>query len=195
MTSSTVVIAFLARAGSGKSMAAKHLIHRHGAARVSFAGPLKELAKRLLDLSEDQVYGHLKETLDDRYGMTPRVFLQRLGNEARDIIGPRVWIDAALNAIERTSNRLVVIDDCRYVNEAEAIASLTNGHVIKIESPDRDSQADPNHPSEAEVDKVPDRFLSGILVNKQEYGPTPFLSALDGLVGELLRVFPGRLRG
>ena len=165
-----MIIAFLARAGSGKTTAAKYLEKKHGAVRVSFAGPLKELAKRLYDLTDEQVYGSLKEEPDERLeelfgdeGVTPRRVLQLLGNQAREIIGRDVWIRAAMN--ECAKHRLAVIDDCRYVNEAEAVAAV-GGLVIKIEAPTRKSSADPNHPSEAEVDRVPEELLTATIENR-----------------------------
>ena len=201
MTAKTVVIAFLARAGSGKTTAAQYLIENHGAVRVSFAGPLKELARGLMDFNDEQLYGSLKETIDERYGMTPRTFLQRLGNQARQIIGENVWIDAAMNTIKENEGRLIVIDDCRYLNEAEAISALyldgdgkTEGHVIKIVSLDRTSVADPHHPSEAGVDLVPEVLLFATLVNDQHKGLESFKEMVQEVVIDALGVFPGRLR-
>lgn len=194
-----IIIAFLARAGSGKSTAAAFVEKHWGPVeRVSFAGPLKEMAKELYGFSDDQVYGSLKETPDARLdqingphpfseAVTPRQMLQRLGNTARNIIGPRVWVDAALNTISESPHRIAVIDDCRYINEAKAIAGLPGGYVIKLEAPDRESNADPNHPSEAEVDKVPLRYVQSVIRNEQALGLDAFHTALrralEGILG------------
>lgn len=191
-----IVIAFLARAGSGKSTAAAFVEKHWGPVeRVSFAGPLKELAKRLYGLDDEQVYGSMKEEYsphlaglwDNDSTATPRHALQLLGNEARNIIGPRVWIDAALNAVEKSPHRIAVIDDCRHVNEVEAIAALPHGYVIKIEAPDRVSNADPNHPSEAQVDEAPMRCLQAVIRNEQALGLDAFYTSLRRALEGILR--------
>ena len=197
-----IVIAFLARAGSGKSTAAQYLSDRHGAEKVSFAAPLKELAKHLWGFTDSQVYGDNKESADevlaelwDVDNATPRMALQLLGNQAREIIGKNVWIDAAMNSIEKAESNLVVIDDCRYLNEVMAISELPHGHVIKIVSPDRQSNADPNHPSEAEVDRAPESLLSAIVSNPQSEGLEAFHRTLSACLPSIMNTFPGKLRG
>lgn len=187
----TPVIAFLARAGSGKSTAADYLIEHHGAVRVSFAGPLKELARGLMDFNDEQLFGSLKETVDGRYGMTPRAFMQRLGNNARQCIGETVWVDAALNAIKKQEGRLVVIDDCRYPNEAEALAALPDSRVIKIVSPDRNSAADPNHPSEAGVDECRPEDIYQTIINDQYKGIELFRSKIQDIAIDALGLYRG----
>ena len=182
------VIAFLGRAGSGKSTAAKYVIENMGAQRVSFAGPLKELARHLLELSEDQVYGsqEVKETVDPRYGFTPRQFLQRLGNGAREIISKDVWINAMLTTIQKSDSQLFVIDDCRYVNEAKLISESPEirGFVIKLECPNAETSADPNHPSEAEVDQVPPGFISQTIVSSRSPGSADLLTKVRTVLEE-----------
>lgn len=192
----TTVIAFLARAGSGKTTASNYLVEKHGAIIVSFAAPLKKLAGALFDLSEDQLYGELKEKPDPRQlnNSSPRQLMQALGNEARKCLGESVWINAALNTINQHKGRLIVIDDCRYPNEAEAIANLSGGHVVKIISPDRNSKADPNHPSEAGVDLVSDEHLFDVITNTQSLGLDFFEEQIHHVLMRALGIFPGELR-
>lgn len=167
------VLGLLGKAGSGKSTAAQHLVKTVGAVRVSLAGPLKEIAKVVWEFSDDQVYGDaaIKEMIDPRWNMSPRVALQRLGNSARKFIDPEVWITACFRDIQRRAEtnaaRIFIIDDCRYINEAAAIATTTmfSGRVVRIDCPVRDSGADPLHPSEAEIDRVPHEYIWDTLVN------------------------------
>lgn len=119
-----MIIAIMGPAGSGKSTAAQHLVEKYGAIRYSFAGPLKELAKRTLDLSDAQCYGTQaeKEAIDPRYGFSARWFLQRLGTEgARVTFGSDFWTRMLIDKIKRENPPLAVIDDARFVNEATAI--------------------------------------------------------------------------
>jgi hypothetical protein len=189
-----IVIALLGRAGSGKSTAANYIVDNYNAERVSFAGPLKKLAKLLLELSDEQVYGsqEVKETVDPRYGLTPRVFMQRLGNGAREVIGKTVWVDACMFNILNTfsndpSKRVFVIDDCRYRNEAEMVCNnpAIRGLVIKLVCPDAQTAADPNHPSEAEVDLVPPQHISATVVSKRSPGSVDLLDRVKKALHEL----------
>lgn len=189
------VIALLGRAGSGKSTAAKHIVEEYGARKVSFAGPLKELARLLMDFSDEQLYGtqEAKETVDPRYGMTSRQFLQRLGNGARETIGRDVWANALLFNILQTFSRegqnasLFVIDDCRYRNEAKMIVEneAWNGFVVKLECPDAQTVADPNHPSEAEVDMVPPDHISRRIVSCRSPGSKDLLDRVTQVMQDL----------
>ena len=155
-----IVIGLLGRAGSGKSSAAKYLAEKIHAQRHSFARPVKDLAKRVFQFSDEQVYGTQaqKETIDPRYGISPREALIRIGDGARHAIGPSVWIDCCFNAMRSSlaEGRVCVIEDTRYPNEAGAIVASTdfNGFVVKLDYADRASGADPNAPSECSVDEV-----------------------------------------
>lgn len=152
---STRVIALLGVAGAGKSEIASYLCERYGARRYSFAYLLKEIAKRTLDLTEEQVRGTQaeKEAIDPRYNFTPRWFLQRLGTEGvRNVLGADFWIRATLARIATDAPELAVIDDCRFGNEARAVRAC-NGHVWRVLPPPSGaiSSADATHASEREI--------------------------------------------
>ena len=191
------VVAFLARAGHGKTTAATHLVDHHGAYIVSFAGPLKRLVKLLItEWGDDHVYGptHIKEEVDSRLGFSPTQFMQRLGEGARVELGRKVWVDAALNEIHKVyqedpTKDLFVIDDARYINEAEALSTDSSiiGHVIKLVCPDAQSKRDPNHPSEAQVDQIPPQYISQTIISAR----SPESSDLKAKVDEAFKVlFP-----
>lgn len=144
------LIALMGPAGSGKSTAAKYLETYYGARIYSFAQPLKELAMRTLDFTHDQCFGtqEQKETVDPRYGFSPRWFLQRLGTEGcRGTFGPNFWTDLTINKIMRDKPSLAVIDDCRFRDETGAVHRV-GGSVWMLSCPDRQSAADGTHESE-----------------------------------------------
>lgn len=124
------VVALTGAAGSGKSTAAGYLIRRHGYERVKFAGPLKNMC-RAIGLSEDHIEGDLKEVPSDMLcGKTPRHLMQALGTElGRNLIGEDFWIRLWLHRV--AAAKRVVVDDCRFPNEAEAVRSL-GGVIIKL---------------------------------------------------------------
>lgn len=128
------IIAFTGLAGSGKSTAAAHLVNRYGYQRVRFAGPLKAMMAAL-GLTHDEIEGHLKEKPCALLGgKTPRQAMQWLGTEfGRDLIDRDLWIRAWQAELARTSGH-VVIDDCRFPNESEAVQAA-GGVIIRIERP------------------------------------------------------------
>jgi hypothetical protein len=136
------VVALTGAAGSGKSTAADYLVGT-GWKRVKFAGPLKDMMRALYrgagradDQIERRIEGDLKEQPDPLLGAmnTPRWAMQTLGTQwGRDLITPDLWtgiaacrIRAHLDAGDR-----VVVDDCRFENEAAAIRAL-GGRVVRL---------------------------------------------------------------
>lgn len=129
------VVAFTGVAGSGKSTAASYLIEKHGYFRVRFAGPLKA-AMAAMGFSEAEIEGELKETPNDALGgKTPRYAMQTLGTEwGRNCIIDDFWIRLWRRDVDAVlaSGGRVVVDDCRFPNEAQAIRKL-GGDIFKIE--------------------------------------------------------------
>jgi len=156
------IIGVLGPAASGKSTLAQYLVDKYGAKRYSFAHPLKKIVRQAFDLTKDQVWGSQasKETVDPRYGVSPRWLLQRLGTEGiRNTLGADFWWELCLQQILDDAPTLAVIDDFRFNNEVNGFLSLNINHdpkfpmvhVWRIESDRaRDTQADASHQSEAE---------------------------------------------
>lgn len=121
------IIAFAGLMGSGKTTAAFRLVEVHGYRRIRFAGPLKDMAYAF-GLSWDHIDGSLKEQPCELLGgKTPREFMQLLGTEfGRNMIAPDIWVRAWKHAVEQVPPHIgVVVDDCRFPNEAAAVRSLS----------------------------------------------------------------------
>jgi hypothetical protein len=130
------IIAFTGLAGAGKSTAALHLVKNRNFQRVRFAGPLKAMMAAL-GLSPAQIDGNEKELPCDLLGgKTPRFAMQTIGTEwGRDLIGPDLWIRAWQHAVAALPAGVpVVVDDCRFPNEAAAIVAA-GGVLVHIERP------------------------------------------------------------
>jgi hypothetical protein len=157
-----VVVAFTAYAGSGKTTAARYLAERHGFKCLSFSAPIKRVAMDVMDFTEEQVYGStaLKETVDPRYGISPRTFQQRLGVTMRDCVGPDIWIRPVVDTILADGpSRRFVIDDLRFDNEFSELMRLdTDGlaHVVivGIVAETRTSTDDGTDPTEADISSL-----------------------------------------
>lgn len=121
------VIALTGLAGSGKSTASKYLVEKHGYQLVKFAGPLKDML-RAIGFGEDDIEGSDKELSNSLLcDKTPRHAMQTLGTEwGRKCIGENfwtgLWVDTATGVIAKGGR--VVVDDCRFPNEAAEIRKL-----------------------------------------------------------------------
>ncbi len=128
------VVAFTGQAGSGKSTATRYLIERHGYTLVKFAGPLKDMM-RAIGLSEAQIEGSLKEKPCNLLaGKTPRHAMQTLGTEwGRNCIGDGFWINLWRERVVDIFAQAgrVVVDDCRFPNEAHAVRKL-GGDIYRL---------------------------------------------------------------
>lgn len=152
------IVGLLGPAGSGKTTVANYLVEKYGAKRYAFGDPLKELAKRTLDFSDDQLYGSqsTKEAVDPRYGFSPRWFLQRLGTEGvRTVFGDDFWVQLCLERIYKDRPPLAVIDDVRFVNEASVLLSENGKSDIQTFVWKLEKEHTGDHPSESEWRDAP----------------------------------------
>ena len=161
---------------AGKSSVANILVARFGFTIMKVASPLKNMLRTFLDecgvdadTIERMIEGDLKNVPSEHLaGQTPRWAMQSLGTEwGRVLMGPALWIRAAVYRVRARSGR-IVIDDCRYRNEAEAIREELGGQVWKIFRPGLETA---EHSSEREQSEViPDLVIdnSGTLDDLEE---------------------------
>ena len=151
-------IGLIGTKGSGKDTLADYLVNTKGFVKYSFAKPVKDISKILFNLSEEQLYGNLKETIDDKIGISPRVIFQRLGTEfGQDLIyklfpelkiKKNTWLKLFDLFLEKNKDKNIVIADVRFVHEINYLKKL-NFNIIKIYR--KDSLID-NHVSEKQND-------------------------------------------
>lgn len=121
-----IIIGLLGKAGSGKSTIAKHLQSK-GFRIISFADPIKELAREYFSLTTEEVY----ETKPPH----ARTILQGLGSFIREQIDENWIVNEAVMKMKYSENHKFVIDDIRLEEEAKFIKEI-GGLVVKIECPD-----------------------------------------------------------
>lgn len=136
--------------GHGKDTAAGFLIEE-GFERVSFAGVLKDACANIFGWDRILLEGNTpesrvwRETVDkwwanrlDMPNFTPRLALQQIGTDAlRTHWHPDIWVAACERQIIN-SEKNVVISDCRFFNELQAIKNLggTTAVVWRDDKPD-----------------------------------------------------------
>lgn len=142
------------KARSGKDTVADYLVEHHGYMRRAFADSLKEACRAIFQLSDEQLYGSLKETVDEFWNTTPRDILQRVGTEALRVgYHPDVWVMSLKKFIQSSNCADWIISDVRFPNEAQAIKDL-GGIVVRVDRDNRDGiSAGYKHPSEISMDK------------------------------------------
>jgi len=145
---------------SGKTTIASYL-HAAGYKRVSFAAPLKRLVALLLEElglpeAEAMRYVHKdKEEIIPLVRTTARHMLQTIGTEyGRSCIHPPLWVMCAEAQITQlmAEGTSVVIDDCRFPNEAALILRL-GGELWRVER--SSATRTTSHASEGSLDDYP----------------------------------------
>lgn len=177
-------IALIGRARSGKDTVAARLVSRFAYTRMAFADPLKTVALGVdpIVAYEPSGYGPLPtrlsavvqrygwETAKDRFPEVRRT-LQRAGQSVREQ-DPGFWLGLALDkvTVADTWNLPVVITDCRYPNEAEALR-VRGFRLVRVMRPGY-SDTDATHESETALDDYPaDATIANI-------GTVPYLNSL-----------------
>jgi len=139
-----MIIGICGLIGAGKDTAADYLVNFHGFRRDSFAATLKDAVAAVFGWNMDLLEGRTKgarewrEQVDpwwsQRLGMeiTPRWILQNWGTEVcRNGFHKDIWIASLENKLRQTNDN-VVISDCRFFNEVDAIRNL-GGKIVWIQ--------------------------------------------------------------
>lgn len=156
------IIGFAGRKGSGKDTCADILVQHYGFDKRAFATPLKSFCQQLFLLSDDQLWGNLRDIVDDRYGHTPRQLLQKFGTDfIRDCISPNFWVDR-FSTWYKAQSGSVVVSDVRFQNEVATIQQL-GGRVYLVERPDI---AVFDHHKSEEAESL--KGLNGIITNDRD---------------------------
>ena len=165
-----VLVGLSGRAGSGKDTTANLLVGHflNDGAQVktlSFAGKLKDVICDVFGLNavvfEDRALKN--QPMLELQGKSPREVAQFLGTEAFRSIRSEVWVDYAMRQARRYLSQgiSVILTDCRFLNEADVIASY-GGRVVSIE---RDSVEVYDHPSETAIDEIKARYATATIQN------------------------------
>ena len=167
--SNKTIIQILGQARAGKDWTSYKLQEAFKARGVSaevmsYAAPMKRIAAKLFGISLDTLDDFKNrsdnvsiEVYDDKvktdttstcfqFNTNFREILQRLGNEAmKSEFGDDVWAQLAIKNIKESTSDVIIMSDCRFNVELEAIGGITvrvNNHSLP---------APMNHPSELEL--------------------------------------------
>lgn len=129
--------------GAGKDTVADYLVNIHEFRRDSFAATLKDAVSAVFGWDRDMLEGRTRSSREwreqpdhwwsKRLGIevTPRLMLQLWGTEVcRNGFHDDIWIASLENKLRNTTDN-VVISDCRFPNEIQAIRNQ-QGIVIQV---------------------------------------------------------------
>jgi hypothetical protein len=129
------IIGLLGRSRSGKDTAAEYICQQipyYQIVRLSY--PLKRAVCCLYDYTMDQVESSSKETIDTRWGKTPRETIQSLTDYMMSYMGHDFFSRTLFGAYDRHRDYsdYIIIPDIRYSHDILEIQKR-GGIVIKIE--------------------------------------------------------------
>lgn len=174
--------------GSGKDTIADYLTTFHGYKRISFAGTLKDACAAVFGWDRELLEGTTKssrewrEQLDvwwsERLGipeLTPRWVLQQWGTEVcRQGFHNDIWVASVENQLRKAKDN-IVITDCRFANEVDAIKNA-GGMTLRVERGERPEWYD----SAVKYNRGPNSnsqwALSKIILDKQKIHASEYSS-------------------
>lgn len=146
-----VLIGITGRKQVGKDTVAKYLCRRHGFVKYAFAQPLKEACRLLFLLSDEQLNDSVwKETVDTRWGKTPRQIMQMVGTDIfRDHVDQEFWTRHFQMWLDQQTDENIIVSDVRFQNEADVI-KRNGGYIMEVRRPHLHPSQD-HHASETQV--------------------------------------------
>ena len=153
--------------------------------RVAFADKLKQVCMLLFGLSYEQCYGskEIKETIDPRYGMSPREIMQKVGEAMRKIY-PDIWVDTVFYTTipdhQKDGYDFFVISDVRYPNEGDKVHK-ESGTLVKVLRDAGGVEVGAEHSSETAMKKYTD--FDFIIDNNGSF--EEYFGKLDELMEEI----------
>lgn len=159
-----MLIGITGKKRAGKDVCAAHLEKYYGFIHYKFASAIKTSVGSIFLWDDEWINGEFKETIDPRWGISPREAQQAIGTELfrerlpeifpkfNKCIGNNIWVQRFkyfYEGLPKTAN--VVVSDIRFLNEAESIKAL-GGIIVRVDRKGLVS-IDP-HPSEMEMGRI-----------------------------------------
>ena len=140
-----MVVGLVGLKGAGKSVVADAFVDEklNDWVKTAFAAPLKAGLQAMFGFSDAQLHdAALKETLDDRYGITPRQAMQIVGTDLmrhelqRRLGVEALWVKRMDECLTHAAahGKLVVVEDVRFPDEVACI-ERHGGTIVRVTRP------------------------------------------------------------
>jgi hypothetical protein len=162
------VVGITGRKGNGKDTLGNYLVKNYDYKRIAFADALKDACRCIFGFSDEQLYGGLKEEIDEFWQTSPRKVLQFVGTdlfrdhlaEIMPWINQNIWVEVVKKKIldewKTNPDARFVITDVRFPNEINLVKEL-GGISIRVSRPSVNTATDP-HSSEIQIETLPVNF-------------------------------------
>ena len=164
-----MIIGITGKKRSGKDTIADYLIDTRAFGGYKFATPIKNAVADIFLWDDRWVNGEFKETVDPRWGISPRQAQQVMGTELfrermpevledfSTLIGSDIWVKRFQYWYEGLPEHFnVVVSDVRFKNEA-AIITAMGGKIIRVK---RDVlESNDTHASEVEMEMIEPHYV------------------------------------
>ena len=167
-----MIIGLTGKARSGKTTMADYLCKEHGFIKINFKDALvQEMKENFPDLLKEIGYTvdmfnqyatgigestPVSELFDTKPPLM-RALMQNYGTDVRRKDDDKYWVQKWADKVGRTVEETnVVVDDCRFLNEADAV-KLMGGEIVKVKRTDIIDTG--NHQSEIEMDLINQDWL------------------------------------
>lgn len=158
-----MLIALTGPKQSGKTVIADYIAEKYGYSRLNFKDALIEEVKERLTRTLWLIADENNLTIDELFTKKPylpiiRLLLQEYGTDVRRKDDEGYWVYKWLRKFS-ASNLNVVVDDCRFLNEADMISRL-GGEIIRVVRPSL--APEDSHQSETEQQNI---LTDNIIIN------------------------------
>lgn len=165
----TLIIGLHGKAGCGKNTAADFFAYQNKTdtiRQLAFGAGVKTVTAAFFNIPIHKFYNH-KDEVSERWGMTHRSMLQKVGTEfARNTITKEYWILYLMPEMEKLLAEgvdIIFVTDVRFENEADWVTKL-GGYMLKIIRP-RAFQLVGEEAEHESEQVLPERMIDGVLVN------------------------------
>lgn len=151
-----MIIGFVGLMGTGKTTACNILKKYWGedVEHINFKdGLVAEMRERVPDLLNELAFVY-DRSVDELFATKPpamRALMQNYGTEIRRRDDYNYWVSKWQESVRKTDKN-VVCDDVRFLNEADAVERFARGILIRLERTDIVHTG--NHPSETEQSEI-----------------------------------------